>query len=219
MYVLSFLYLLAVVLSLTLVVIRPARRKRDPSHIPKPPNAFLCFRRAFNIRLKAENAEATRKQDGSAVKGQQKHVSVDASKVWNSMTAEEKAPYFKEAAERKREHERKYGKGSSAGEKAAPRKGRGGKARKGRATVDPTAVLDSPAASSSLHPGYGIPVSALHPVVSSLGTFLTQVVPFRQGPSMIATPSHALPATTSTHAFDHENSWSSPLGTWRAILG
>ena len=222
MYVLSFLYLLAVVLSLTLVVIRPARRKRDPSHIPKPPNAFLCFRRAFNIRLQAENAEAARKQDGSAVKGQQKHVSVDASKVWNSMTAEEKAPYYKEAEEkkreyeeRKREYERKYGKRSSA-----PREGRGGKGRKGRATVDPPAILDVPTASSSLYPDHGIPVSPLRLVVPSQGVFLTQIGLSHQdqGPSMLSTASYSSPVPLSIHPFNHESGWSSPLALSESLL-
>ncbi|KAM5545040.1 hypothetical protein V8D89_001151 [Ganoderma adspersum] len=181
----------------------PARRKRDPSYIPKPPNAFICFRRRFNLQLKAEKAEAARKQqDGSSpgeiVKGQQKNVSVDAGKVWRSMTAEEQAPYVKEAEERKREHERKYGKGSSAGKKDAadaPRKARGGKGQKGRATVDPAVVLGVPTASSSIHRGYGMP-----------------------GPSTIATSSYALPDPTSIPAFDHENSWSSPFAPSESLL-
>ncbi|TFK19442.1 HMG-box, partial [Coprinopsis marcescibilis] len=72
---------------------------RAPNHIPRPRNAFIIFRSHLNDCNPPEN---TKTADGSKIN--QSDVSKDAGKVWQSMSAEEKQPFFEKAYREKREH-------------------------------------------------------------------------------------------------------------------
>ena len=176
-------------------------RKKDPGHIPKPLNAFMCFRKAF---FKVEKQARLRNLrsgplSGGAGGSQQKHVSIRAGEAWNALPAEERTPYTLEAAELRRLHELKYPRlheeGNSAGAKAtrtskvAAQKRRRRKERKMRASDDLAAVLNGSLANSSLHTGYGVPM--VHPHV---------IFPSQE----------FLPVPASIHLFNHENNWSTP---------
>ncbi|KAI9068615.1 hypothetical protein FKP32DRAFT_1550443, partial [Trametes sanguinea] len=63
---------------------------------PRPPNAFILFRTAYN------NANY------ASEKRQQKSVSREASELWNTMTEVEKAPWKLKAIERKEQHKLRY---------------------------------------------------------------------------------------------------------------
>ncbi|TFK18273.1 hypothetical protein FA15DRAFT_710023 [Coprinopsis marcescibilis] len=78
-------------------------RRRGPNHIPRPRNAFIIFRSHLNSHYPPENRKTT---DGSKIN--QSDVSKDAGKVWHSMSAEEKQPFFDKADREKREHSLLY---------------------------------------------------------------------------------------------------------------
>jgi hypothetical protein len=79
----------------------PATRVQTPAgevHIPRPPNAFLCFRTQF---LKEHKATLTRSAAG---KVGQMDMSRLAGSRWNEMTPAERKPYVEMALRLKAEH-------------------------------------------------------------------------------------------------------------------
>ncbi|KAF8951530.1 hypothetical protein BDZ97DRAFT_949827 [Flammula alnicola] len=71
-------------------------RRRDPSHIPRPRNAFIFFRSSY-ISSSLASGE-----------GQQNELSKHAAKVWNKMTLNEKEPFVHLATLEKKEHQARY---------------------------------------------------------------------------------------------------------------
>ncbi|KAJ7650909.1 high mobility group box domain-containing protein [Roridomyces roridus] len=70
------------------------------SHIPRSPNAFICFRSQF---------VSMRKASGYSGPGcPQEHNSKLAGEVWNAMSPAEKQPYFVMAEQLKQEHMVQY---------------------------------------------------------------------------------------------------------------
>ncbi|KAJ7146782.1 high mobility group box domain-containing protein, partial [Mycena epipterygia] len=66
--------------------------------IPRPPNAFLCFRSRF---IRDQKALAASK--GSKSSGMQ-DISRQAGHIWNDMSDEERSPYVEMANRMKEEH-------------------------------------------------------------------------------------------------------------------
>ncbi|CAK5269301.1 unnamed protein product [Mycena citricolor] len=72
-----------------------------PQHyIPRPRNAFFCFRSAFNSRQKDASL--------GLLFHEQTEISRGAGSVWQAMGPEERRPYVEEAKALKREHARLY---------------------------------------------------------------------------------------------------------------
>lgn len=80
----------------------PARRnhskKRDPGHVPRPPNAFFCFRSAY-WQIEREKPQAVRDN---------RQVSCKAADVWRDMSEEQRKPYLDMANKIKYYHALKY---------------------------------------------------------------------------------------------------------------
>ncbi|KDR80256.1 hypothetical protein GALMADRAFT_1187634 [Galerina marginata CBS 339.88] len=79
----------------------PSRRnsyvsRRDPSHVPRPRNAFIFFRSAYISSASA------------AGEGQQNELSKHAGKAWSKMSPDEKKQYHELADREKADHRIKY---------------------------------------------------------------------------------------------------------------
>ncbi|KAJ7764673.1 high mobility group box domain-containing protein [Mycena olivaceomarginata] len=74
-----------------------------PVHTPRPPNAFFCFRSWF-VRKQKEAAHTAPGSKGSYMRD----VSRQAAQRWNSMSDEEKRPYFDMALRMRDEHKVAY---------------------------------------------------------------------------------------------------------------
>ncbi|KAJ7083300.1 hypothetical protein B0H15DRAFT_850527 [Mycena belliarum] len=86
----------------------------SPAHIPRPRNAFICFRSAY---VKASKAAAARPGAGAL---DQTVLSRGAADVWRSMDLAARLPYAQEASAEKAAHARmypgyRYAPGSAAG--------------------------------------------------------------------------------------------------------
>lgn len=67
-------------------------------YIPRPPNAFICFRSRFVRDQKAQGSQ------GSGMKD----ISRQAGHIWNEMTEEERRPYVELSDRIKQEHRATY---------------------------------------------------------------------------------------------------------------
>ncbi|KAJ7239377.1 high mobility group box domain-containing protein [Mycena haematopus] len=77
-----------------------------PAQPPRPANAFLCFRSRF---LRDRKAAAASRTDPEGSKGSHmSDVSREAAQRWNSMSAEERRPYFDMASRIREEHKVAY---------------------------------------------------------------------------------------------------------------
>ncbi|KAH6900887.1 high mobility group box domain-containing protein, partial [Coprinopsis sp. MPI-PUGE-AT-0042] len=72
-----------------------------PGHIPRPKNAFMCYRSWFY-----ENKPPPPTADGKKLN--QQVLSKQVAITWNSMTPEEQAPFHEMAKQEKKAHELKY---------------------------------------------------------------------------------------------------------------
>ncbi|KAK7040041.1 putative transcription factor SOX-14 [Favolaschia claudopus] len=99
-------------------------RTIDPAaHVPRPRNAFICFRSEFVRQAKLK---------GSSKPENQTCLSRDAADAWRGMNAEERRPHVLMALQEKREHalrypNYKYAPGSGGGGGASSRKVNGKK--------------------------------------------------------------------------------------------
>ncbi|KAJ7485850.1 hypothetical protein FB451DRAFT_1128112, partial [Mycena latifolia] len=78
----------------------PTPSDTEPAHIPRPRNAFICFRSAY---VKAEKRAAAR--PGAL---DQTVMSRGAADVWRSMGEAARLPYVQQAQDEKAEHARMY---------------------------------------------------------------------------------------------------------------
>ncbi|KAI0972987.1 hypothetical protein F4678DRAFT_459842 [Xylaria arbuscula] len=70
---------------------RRAKKAKDDGKVKKPPNSFMCFRKAHSKQIRAENPEIKNGQ-----------VSTILGQRWGSMTEAQKKPYEEEADEHAR---------------------------------------------------------------------------------------------------------------------
>lgn len=85
------------------------RRRRGPDHIPRPRNAFICFRSAYILSQRAKSASSiTSGSRPSGPENQQNELSKHAGLVWNEMSDEERQPYVTMALEEKMLHHLMY---------------------------------------------------------------------------------------------------------------
>ena len=73
-----------------------AKLKLDPKWAPRPPNAFILFRREYAERHKGEEVQSPEKTT----------LSKRAGKAWHSLTAGEQKVWYDEAKERAEDHQR-----------------------------------------------------------------------------------------------------------------
>lgn len=73
-------------------------RKRDPDHIPRPPNAFMLFRSEFWAKEKTKHT----------VERDHRMISRVAGKAWNDLSESERVPYRRMAEMAKRQHAELY---------------------------------------------------------------------------------------------------------------
>ncbi|KAF8588435.1 hypothetical protein K439DRAFT_1613475 [Ramaria rubella] len=74
-------------------------RKRSPSHIPRPRNAFIIFRSEFCERQKMSE---------KGIESDHRHISRIAAHVWNNLDEDKKAEYKQRADQEKAEHKAAY---------------------------------------------------------------------------------------------------------------
>ncbi|KAI0628782.1 high mobility group box domain-containing protein, partial [Trametes polyzona] len=65
-----------------------AKRQQDPNWAPRPPNAFILFRRDYVEKHKGENVVPDKKE---------KTLSKRASLAWHTLSDEEKKPWYEQA--------------------------------------------------------------------------------------------------------------------------
>ncbi|KAJ7765853.1 high mobility group box domain-containing protein, partial [Mycena maculata] len=70
-------------------------------HIPRPPNAFICFRSRF---IRDQKAKAAQGSKGSGMQDASRH----AGHVWNEMSDEEKRPYVEMSKRLRDDHKAAY---------------------------------------------------------------------------------------------------------------
>ncbi|KAJ7250720.1 hypothetical protein C8J57DRAFT_679047 [Mycena rebaudengoi] len=73
---------------------------KEPAHIPRPRNAFICFRSVY-VRLQRDGSVRPRTLDQTVM-------SRGAGDVWQSMSTSERLPYVRMAQEEKKAHTLKY---------------------------------------------------------------------------------------------------------------
>ncbi|GBE82791.1 predicted protein [Sparassis crispa] len=76
--------------------------ERDPSWVPRPPNAFIIFRAEYSKNY------AQTHEDGESPPTSEKSLSKRAAEAWGELTTEEKAPYKWRAEQERLEHGKKY---------------------------------------------------------------------------------------------------------------
>ncbi|TFL02234.1 hypothetical protein BDV98DRAFT_486541, partial [Pterulicium gracile] len=76
-----------------------------PTHVPRPLNKFMLFRKALIVRDPAALALIP---NPSVVTANQQAFSGIVGRLWNGLTREEKDVWAKKAEEGKREHERMW---------------------------------------------------------------------------------------------------------------
>ncbi|THH18118.1 hypothetical protein EW146_g2819 [Bondarzewia mesenterica] len=88
-----------------------ALRKKD-AHIPRPPNAFIIFRRLHSTAIKEQLVASSRAVgEGADVENSniaQAALSKTASTLWRAMSREEQQPYYNLAEVEKQEHATLY---------------------------------------------------------------------------------------------------------------
>lgn len=80
---------------------RSHSRRQKPGHVPRPKNAFMCYRSWFY-----ENKSLPPTPDGKKLN--QQVLSKQVAITWNSMSPEEQAPFHEMAKQEKKAHELKH---------------------------------------------------------------------------------------------------------------
>lgn len=75
-------------------------RERDPSWVPRPPNAFIIFR----VEYSRKHAQANRDRAPTP----EKTLSKRAAEAWKALSAQEKAPYKQRAEQERLDHAEKH---------------------------------------------------------------------------------------------------------------
>ncbi|TRM58939.1 high mobility group box domain-containing protein, partial [Schizophyllum amplum] len=76
------------------------KSKTSPTHVPRPANMYMLFRRARQAEIVAENTDPT-------VPPQQ-NLSKRIGREWNALSPEDRRYWKVEAEKEKREHKRLY---------------------------------------------------------------------------------------------------------------
>ncbi|OBZ75511.1 hypothetical protein A0H81_04882 [Grifola frondosa] len=77
-------------------------RERDPTWVPRPPNAFILFRARYSQKHARTTGEPGRAH------ANEKSLSKRAAEAWKKLSPEEKEPYKTEAERERQEHARRH---------------------------------------------------------------------------------------------------------------